>query len=203
MLAGEIPFAISAPVVLEYESVLKRPGILGEAPWIRPDQIDGILDALRARGKPVDPWFHFRPFLDDPKDDAYIDCALAGGASVILSGDRAFSASRRGSVRFARAVGGRIPQRATIRRLAPEETIMSGFALRVPDHVLAQAKAAAAEEHVSINQLLVSLISEGLGHRRGLLDLRERAARADVTEALRTLDHAPDAAPDEGDELPA
>jgi hypothetical protein len=49
----------------------------------------------------------------------------------------------------------------------------------------------------------VSLISEGLGHRRGLLDLRKRAARADVTEALRTLDEAPDVAPDEGDELPA
>jgi predicted nucleic acid-binding protein len=90
MLPRDVPFAISPPVVLEYESVLKRLGILGEAPWIRPDQIDGILDALCARGKQVDPWFHFRPFLDDPKDDAYIDCALAAGASVILSGDRHF-----------------------------------------------------------------------------------------------------------------
>lgn len=79
---------------------------------------------------------------------------------------------------------------------------MGGFALRVPDHILAQAKAAAAEEHVSINQLLVALISEGLGHRRGLRDLQKRATRADVAEALRILDHAPDVAPDEGDELP-
>jgi hypothetical protein len=80
--------------------------------------------------------------------------------------------------------------------------MMSGFALRVPEHILTQAKAAAAEEHVSINQLLVALISEGLGHRRGLLDLQKRAARADVAAALRILDHAPDVAPDEGDELP-
>jgi hypothetical protein len=80
---------------------------------------------------------------------------------------------------------------------------MSGFALRVPGHIMAQAKAAAAEEHVSINQLLVSLISEGLGHRRGLRDLRKRAGRADVAEALRILDRAPDVAPEEGDELPA
>jgi hypothetical protein len=80
--------------------------------------------------------------------------------------------------------------------------MMSGFALRVPDHILAQAKAAAAEEHVSINQLLVALISEGLGHRRGLRDLQKRAARADVAEALRILDLAPDVAPNEDDELP-
>lgn len=51
---------------------------------------------------------------------------------------------------------------------------MSGFALRVPEHILMQAKEAAAEEHVSINQLLVTLISEGLGHWRGLLDLQKR-----------------------------
>jgi hypothetical protein len=79
---------------------------------------------------------------------------------------------------------------------------MSGFALRVPDHILVQAKEAAAEEHVSINQLLVALISEGLGHRRGLLDLKKRASRADVADALRILDQVPDVAPDEGDDLP-
>jgi putative PIN family toxin of toxin-antitoxin system len=90
MLTGAVSFAVSPSVVLEYESVLKRPGILGETPWIRPDQIDSILDALCARGKLVEPWFHFRPFLDDPKDDPYIDCALAGGASIILSRDRHF-----------------------------------------------------------------------------------------------------------------
>jgi putative PIN family toxin of toxin-antitoxin system len=90
MLGGEIPFAVSSTVVLEYESVVKRPGILGATPWIRPEQIDGILDALCACGKLVEPWFRFRPFLDDPKDDAYIDCALAGGASIILSRDRHF-----------------------------------------------------------------------------------------------------------------
>jgi hypothetical protein len=57
---------------------------------------------------------------------------------------------------------------------------MSGFVLQVPADVLAPAKAAAAEEHVSIDQLLVGLISEGLGHRRGLRDLQQRAARANV-----------------------
>jgi len=79
---------------------------------------------------------------------------------------------------------------------------MSGFALRVPDHILVQAKEAAAEEKVSVNQRLVSLITEGVGHRRGLRDVRERAARADVAEALRVLDRTPDVPPDADDELP-
>ncbi len=79
---------------------------------------------------------------------------------------------------------------------------MSGFALRVPDHILVQAKEAAAEEKVSVNQRLVSLITEGVGHRRGLRDVRERAARADVAEALRILDRTPDVPPDADDELP-
>ncbi|WP_284944607.1 hypothetical protein [Acidisoma cladoniae] len=80
---------------------------------------------------------------------------------------------------------------------------MSGFALRVPEHILTQAKAAAVEEKVSINQLLVSLISEGLGHRRGLRDLQGRAARADVAAALSLLQDVADIPADLGDEPPA
>ncbi len=69
--------------------------------------------------------------------------------------------------------------------------------MRLPDHILAQAKAAAAEDQVSINHLFVALISEGLGHRRAL---RQRAARANVMDALHILDGAPDVPPDESDE---
>jgi hypothetical protein len=70
----------------------------------------------------------------------------------------------------------------------------------VSDDILEQAQAAAAEERVSVDQLLLGLISEGLGHRRGLRDLQKRAARADVAGALRILDGAPDVPADEGDE---
>jgi hypothetical protein len=78
---------------------------------------------------------------------------------------------------------------------------MTNFALRVPDHVMEQAKAAAAEDNVSINQILVSFIAEGLGQRRGLKMMRERAARADVGVALAILDKAPDVPPEVGDEI--
>ncbi|MGY5808269.1 putative toxin-antitoxin system toxin component, PIN family [Rhizobium sp. LEGMi198b] len=90
MVAGDISFAVSPAVALEYEDVLSRPGILGERPWVTREEIDTILDALLSRAKLVEPWFRFRPFLDDPKDDIYIECALAAGATIIVSSDRHF-----------------------------------------------------------------------------------------------------------------
>ena len=90
MITGEVPFAISTAVVLEYEDVLKRPGILGPAPWIGLSDIDAILDALVAKATLASPFFRFRPFLGDPKDDLYIECALAAGADTIVTSDRHF-----------------------------------------------------------------------------------------------------------------
>ena len=61
MLRGEIPFAASPAVIVEYEDLLKRPGILGPTPWLRPDQIDTVLDALCATLTPAFPFFRYRP----------------------------------------------------------------------------------------------------------------------------------------------
>lgn len=90
MIRGNVPFAISAAVALEYEDVLKRPGALGENPWISAEEIDVVLDAVFAAATLVSPWFRFRPFLTDPKDDLYIECALAAGATTIVTSDRHF-----------------------------------------------------------------------------------------------------------------
>lgn len=90
MLVGGIAFAVSPAVALEYEDVLKRDGMLGDHPWIRRDEIDTVLDAVFSRAHLVSPWFRFRPFLADPKDDIYIECALTAGATFIVSGDRHF-----------------------------------------------------------------------------------------------------------------
>lgn len=90
MLKGGIPFAVSPAVALEYEDVLKREGVLGPEPWIGPDEIDTVLDAVFSQAQLVSPWFRFRPFLADPKDDIYIECALTAGATFIVSSDRHF-----------------------------------------------------------------------------------------------------------------
>jgi predicted nucleic acid-binding protein len=90
MLEGRIPFAVSPAVALEYESVVKRPGILGPFSVLRSSDIDIILDGLFKQAHLVSPRIRYRPFLDDPKDDLYVECALNGGASRIVSNDRHF-----------------------------------------------------------------------------------------------------------------
>lgn len=90
MLVGEVAFALSPAIAVEYEDVLKRPGMLGDTPWISNEEIDTVLDAVISRAMLVSPRFRFRPFLDDPKVDIYIEFALAAGATLIVSNDRHF-----------------------------------------------------------------------------------------------------------------
>jgi predicted nucleic acid-binding protein len=90
MLKGNIAFALSTAIVLEYEDVLGRTGLLGTPPVATRMQVEVILDALCAGATLVSPWFRFRPFLDDPKDDLYVECALAAGADYIVTDDKHF-----------------------------------------------------------------------------------------------------------------
>ncbi|WP_199266671.1 PIN domain-containing protein [Antarcticirhabdus aurantiaca] len=74
MLAGQLAFAATPSLILEYEDVLKRPSSL-EGLGIEAGMIDTILDAIASMAYETHPWFRFRPFLDDPKDDLIIECA--------------------------------------------------------------------------------------------------------------------------------
>jgi hypothetical protein len=78
---------------------------------------------------------------------------------------------------------------------------MSTYPLRLADHVMEEAKQAAAEDNVSLNQLLSAFIADGIGHRRAIMALKGRAETADVGAALAILDRAPGGEPDEGDEF--
>lgn len=77
---------------------------------------------------------------------------------------------------------------------------MSTYPLRIADHVMEEARRAAAEDNVSLNQLLSAFIADGIGHRRAIMSLKERAARGDVEAALSILDRVPDADPEPDDE---
>ncbi|PYE28784.1 putative nucleic acid-binding protein [Rhizobium sp. PP-WC-2G-219] len=88
MLDASIAFALTPAMVLEYEDVLKRPGIV---PGVSSEDLDVILDALCFRARRTTPFFRFRPVLDDPKDDLVIECAVTAGAYAIVTHDRHFS----------------------------------------------------------------------------------------------------------------
>ncbi len=77
---------------------------------------------------------------------------------------------------------------------------MGTYPLRLADHVMEEAKQVAAEDNVSLNQLLSAFIADGIGHRRAIMKLKKRADRGNADAALAILDRAPNATPDPGDE---
>jgi hypothetical protein len=79
---------------------------------------------------------------------------------------------------------------------------MSNYPLRLPEHVMAEAKQLAALSGTSLNQFLASLIAERVGELRATADIRVRAERANPSAALVILARAPDRSPLAGDELP-
>lgn len=89
MLSGAVEFAASPALILEYEAVLKRAGGPNDR-LVSAAEVDAIIDALCLRAVETVPWFSFRPFLADPKDDMVIDCALTAGVEIIVTDDRHF-----------------------------------------------------------------------------------------------------------------
>ena len=70
---------LSVPLVLEYESALRRQ--LG-----RDDpRIDPVLDYLCSVGEPIEIYFLWRPFLRDPDDEMVLEVAVGAQASGIVT----------------------------------------------------------------------------------------------------------------------
>ncbi len=76
---------LSVPLVLEYEDVAKRPGLVPALPL---QDIDNILDYLCsvARRHPI--FFLWRPFLKDPKDDMVLELAVEAQCDCIVTFNR-------------------------------------------------------------------------------------------------------------------
>ncbi len=81
MRYGRFEFALSVPLFLEYEDVLKRPGMVP----LPTGRIDQLLELLAVTGAPYDIFFLWRPFLKDKKDDMVLELALAGGCAAIVT----------------------------------------------------------------------------------------------------------------------
>lgn len=78
---------------------------------------------------------------------------------------------------------------------------MGNYPLRIPDHIMAEAKALAARSGTSLNQFLGSLIAERVGEMKALAEIEARAARANSAAALEVLSRVPEQGPLVGDEL--
>lgn len=76
---------LSVPLVLEYEDVAKRPGLV---PALSMQNIDDILDYLCSIARRHTIFFLWRPFLKDPKDDMVLELAVEAQCEYIVTFNR-------------------------------------------------------------------------------------------------------------------
>ena len=80
--SGSFSIAISVPLIIEYEDVLRR----GKLPAsISEKDISDFLDFLCYVGYRQDIFYLWRPFLPDSSDDLVLEVAVAGGCDAIIT----------------------------------------------------------------------------------------------------------------------
>ncbi|MCC6791408.1 MAG: putative toxin-antitoxin system toxin component, PIN family [Thermomicrobiales bacterium] len=84
---GAFDLLVSPEIVAEYGAVLNRDPLKRLHRMSVGDIRDAVSYLLR-RSLIVIPPDSIQAILNDPKDDMFIECAVAGGADVIISGDR-------------------------------------------------------------------------------------------------------------------
>ncbi len=87
MRENELELLVSEAILAEYESVLMYPQI-----QIRHSlssiEVADIIAQFRAQAIVVEPGQELEVVKDDPDNDKFLECAVAGGAEFIVSGDK-------------------------------------------------------------------------------------------------------------------
>jgi predicted nucleic acid-binding protein len=79
--SGGFEHVVTVPLVMEYEDVLLRPGMVP-----LPNQaVQDIVDHLCASGIRQDVHFLWRPRLQDVKDDMVLEAAVNGGCTHVVT----------------------------------------------------------------------------------------------------------------------
>ena len=91
---GILTPVVSVPLVLEYESVLKRKEFLQEV-GLTAKEMDAIVDYLVSRAYLQPIYFLWRSFLPDAHDAHVLECAVNGRVETLLTfNKRHFPAAR-------------------------------------------------------------------------------------------------------------
>ena len=79
---GRFELAVSVPLVLEYEEVLRRQS---EALGLTPGVIDDVLDYICSVAEHREIFYLWRPVIRDPNDDAILEVAAAARCDYIVT----------------------------------------------------------------------------------------------------------------------
>lgn len=89
-VAGALTWAVSSPVLLEYEEVLTR--LSGAARWRKLARLMDLAEVTNGNLLRVTPSFQFRVITADPDDNIFTDCAITARADYLLTEDAHFAA---------------------------------------------------------------------------------------------------------------
>ena len=88
MDSGE-PFFVSSATLEELRIVLERPELRQKLPGITSKRVDALMHHLAQMAVHIDPVPHLFKFPPDPKDEPYLNLAIAGRAETLVTRDRA------------------------------------------------------------------------------------------------------------------
>lgn len=77
---------VSEPVLMEYERVLNYER-LRRRHGMSPEEVGTVIARFRQFAILVEPTESVTVIADDPSDNRFLECAVAGGAEYIVSGD--------------------------------------------------------------------------------------------------------------------
>jgi putative PIN family toxin of toxin-antitoxin system len=96
--SGDVQIAVSVGLVLEYESVALRRGLI---PHFNSEEIQTIIDVFCRLAHQQRVFYTWRPFLADPDDDLVLELAVAAGVGYIITHNTSdFSGSESMGVRI-------------------------------------------------------------------------------------------------------
>ncbi len=81
-LGGHVQFCVSDAIFVEYDEVIRRPHL--KRP---PDVIEGALHSIRKLGHWVKPSVRVEE-CTDPDDNIFLECAQAGDADYVVTGNK-------------------------------------------------------------------------------------------------------------------
>jgi len=84
ILEEKLNIALSTPVVLEYDDVLRRKEIL-EKLNISSDQVEDVLDLLILLADKYSIYFRLRPNLLDENDNLFVECAFTSNSHYLIT----------------------------------------------------------------------------------------------------------------------
>lgn len=83
--AGRFILLLSEPILTEIEDVLSRPEVISKL-RMKPIEAGALIELVRRRSTRVTPAVAMTQSRD-PDDNKFLDCAVAGSADYIVSGD--------------------------------------------------------------------------------------------------------------------